>query len=276
MNEIYGYGYVTKPTRNITRSTAYKALRGRFIWQDNIYIDVLESKDNKEKLKELLGKANKGDTIFIMNRRALGMTKEFRKWWSEITFNYHVNLLIIDDKSDNEVDYYSTTNFSFIRYDEEAIQERWKKLQTDVFERQTNKVGRKSVDITDKFIQTYWAYQSFFISVDDAYQHMGISKQTFYSMCKAYEQTDEYKQELLQHPELFEYPRRGGITADIERLFIAVEQSKRKLSDACEELDIPELMPEEYHRYLTAKLGGRKIQFQMESEHHVEDYFKNL
>ena len=93
-------------------------------------------------------------------------------------------------------------------------------------------------------------------------------------MCKNYEATDQYKNDLLKHDELFDYPRRGGITSDIERLFLAVEQKQMSLHEACKELDIPELLPEEYGRYLKAKIGGRKIQFQMEAEHHVDDYFK--
>lgn len=275
MEEIYGYGYITKPSHNLTRSTAYKALRGRFILQENIFIDVLESKDNKEQLKCLLGRAHHGDTIVIMNKRTLGTTKEFRQWWYEITYTCKLNLLIVDDNAPNNVHYYSTTDFSFNRYDDKAISERWERLQTDVFERQTNKVGRKSTEITDKFIDTYWAYQSFYVSVDDAFQNLGISKQTFYTMCKTYEATDQYKQALLQHIELFEYPRRGGITSDIERLFLAVEQKQMDLQDACNELEIPVLLPEEYHRYLLAKVQGRKVQFQMEAQHHIEDYFKN-
>lgn len=275
MEEIYGYGYVTKPTQNLTRSTVYKALRGRFILQENIFIDVLESIDNKEQLNRLLSCSHYGDTIVIMNKRTLGATKEFRKWWYEIVFTHHLNLLIVDDNSSDGVDYYSTTDFSFRKYDDAMINERWEKLQTEVFERQTNKVGRKSVELTDKFIDTYWAYQSFWVTVDEAYQNLGISKQTFYTMCKNYEATDQYKDDLLKHDELFDYPRRGGITSDIERLFLAVEQKQMSLDEACKELDIPELLPEEYGRYLKAKIGGRKIQFQMEAEHHIDDYFKS-
>lgn len=275
MEEIYGYGYVTKPTRNIIRSTAYKALRGRFILQENIFIDVLESIDNKEQLNKLLSLSQYGDTIVIMNRRALGNTKEFRHWWYEIVFTHHLNLLIVDDNATDGVDYYSTTDFSFKRYNDVAINERWKKLQTDIFERQTNKVGRRSLKLTDKFINTYWAYQSFFITVDEAYQNLGVSKQTFYTMCKSYETTEQYKHDLLAHPELFEYPRRGGITSDIERLFLAVEQKHMDLQQACIELGLPNLLPEEYQRYLLAKTGGRKIQFQMEEEHHIPNYFKH-
>lgn len=276
MEEIYGYGYVTKPTQNITRSTVYKALRGKFILQENIYIDILESKDNKQQLKKLIKCAHHNDTIVIMNRRTLGITKEFRHWWYEIVFSYHLNLLIIDDNSADGVDYYSTTDYSFERYDDTVINERWKKLQTDVFERQTNKVGRKSVELTDKFIETYWAYQSFFVTVDEAYQNLGVSKQTFYTMCKNYESTEQYKEALLKHHELFDYPRRGGITSDIERLFLAVQQKQMPLHEACKELDIPELLPEEYQRYLKAKIGGRKIQFQMEAKHHIKNYFNNI
>ena len=95
MEEIYGYGYVTKPTQNLTRSTVYKALRGRFILQENIFIDVLESIDNKEQLNRLLSCSHYGDTIVIMNKRTLGATKEFRKWWYEIVFTHHLNLLIV-------------------------------------------------------------------------------------------------------------------------------------------------------------------------------------
>ena len=275
MEEIYGYGYVTKPTRNITRSTAYKALCGRFILQENIFIDILESDDNKEQLNKLIKCAHYNDTIVIMNRRVLGNTKEFRHWWYKIVFSYHLNLLIIDDNSENGVDYYSTTDFSFERYADSAINERWEKLKTDIFERQTNKVGRKSFELTDKFIETYWAYQSFFVTVEEAYQNLGVSKQTFYTMCKNYESTEQYKETLIKHHELCDYPRRGGITSDIERLFIAVQQKQMPLHEACMELDIPELLPQEYQRYFHAKIGGRKIQFKMEAEHHIDNYFMN-
>lgn len=275
MEEVYGYGYVTKPTRHLTRSTVYKALRGRFIPQENIRLDVLESEDGRKQLKKLLRLARVGDTIVIMNRRTLGPTKEFRYWWHEITFIYSLNLLIIDDNAEKGVDYYSTTDFSFNRYEDWEIRERWEKLQNDIFERQTNKVGRKSAELTDKFIETYWAYQSFFVTVEEAHQNLGVSRQTFYTMCKKYELTDQYKKELMQHSELFDYPRRGGITSDMERLFLAVEQKHMDLHEACKELGIADLLPEEYRRYLLAKMGGRSVQFQMEEEHHVDGYFNS-
>ncbi len=274
MNEVYGYGYVTKLTKNISRSTIYKSLRGRFIWHENIYIDILESDNSRKELNFLLSeKATTNDTIVIMNKRTLGTTSEFRQWWYRI-YEQGINLLIINDTEDNGVDYYSTTDFSFERYNEDAIQERWSKLQTAVFERQTKQIGRKTIELTEKFITTYWAYQSFFVTVDEAYQNLGVSKQTFYTMCKKYEQTTDYKEALLIHTELFEYPRRGGVDKELERLFIAVEQRGLSLEDACKELNIMPMLPEEYHRHLLAKQGGRKIQFQMEAKHHREDYFK--
>lgn len=276
MEEIYGYGYVTKPTQNILRSTVYKSLRGRFIPQENIYIDVLLSDDSRAKLKELIGRAHTGDTIVILNRRTLGNTNEFRKWWQELTFGYpKINLLIINDDEPDGADYYSTTNFSFRRYSEKEIAQRWERLQNDTFERKTNKVGRKVARINDVFLEAYWAFQSFFITSEEAYEHAGVSKQTFYTLCKAYEATEEYKEVLLAHTELYEYPKRGGITTNIEKLLFAVEQRGMKLEEACKELGLSEMLPEEYHRYLLAKVGGRKIQFEMEKTHHIENYFKD-
>lgn len=274
MHEIYGYGYVTKETQNITRSTIYKALRGRFILQDNIFIDVLQSNDKRKQFRRLLEVANESDTIVIMHKRTLGSTKEFRSWWYELTFNRKINLLIVDDNDKKGVDYYSTVDFSFNRFPDDIIVEKWEKLQTDTFERKTRKVGRKSAEISTKFINTYWAYQSFFISVDEAYQHLAVSKQTFYTLCKHYELTEAYKEELASRKELHDYPKRGGLNENIERLLQAVEQRKIPLDEACIELDIARLLPEEYHRYLLAKLGGRKIQFEYEAKHHINDYFK--
>lgn len=274
MEEVYGYGYVTKPTKNLLRSTVYKALRGRFILQENIYIDVLESMDSRQQLKELILIAREGDTIVILNRRTLGNTSEFRQWWYEFAYGYkRINLLIINDDEKSGVDYYSTTDFSFNCYSEEQIAERWEHLQKDTFERTTNKVGRRTAKINATFLEAYWAFQAFLITSEEAYEHAGLSKQTFYTLCKSYETTAEYKQELRNHPELFELPKRGGITADIERLLLAVEQRKMDLETACRELELPMLTQEEYKRYLLAKLGGRKIQFEMEKVHHVEHYF---
>ncbi len=274
MHEIYGYGYVTKSTQNMLRSTVYKALRGRFILRDNIYIDVLQSDDKKKELKRLITHANKNDTIVIMNRQTLGNTKEFRLWWHELTYKHQINLLIVDDSAENGVDYYSTTDFFFERYCDAVIDEKWQVLQHDIFERVTKKVGRKSAEISDKFMETYWAYQSFYITVDEAYQNLAVSKQTFYSRCKEYELTDDYKKELLNHSYLFEYPIRGGISADMERMFQLVEHRKLTINEACIELEMPLLIQEEYHRLLLAKQGGRKIQFQMEKDKHIDNYFK--
>lgn len=277
MEEIYGYGYVTKSTQNILRSTAYKSLRARFIPKENIYIDVLSSDDSRAKLKELIARANNGDTIVILNRRTLGNTNEFRKWWNELTFGYKkINLLIIDDDLPDGVDYYSTTNFSFQRYDDKAIKERWEKLQKDTFERTTSKVGRKVAKINDVFLDAYWAYQAFYITIEEAYAYAGISKQTFYTLCKTYEVTHEYKEALLSHCELHEYPKRGGITTEVEKLLFAVEHRGMSIREACKELDIPELLPEEYHRYFLAKVGGRKVQFDMEKQHHINNYFQSM
>lgn len=277
MEEIYGYGYVMKPTQNILRSTVYKALRGRFIPQENIFIDILLAEDSRAKLKELIARANDGDTVVILNRRTLGNTAEFRKWWYELAYGYpKINLLIINDEAQDGVDYYSTTNFSFKRYTDEEIEQRWKKLQKDTFERATNKVGRKVAKINGTFLEAYWAFQAFLITSEEAYEHVGVSKQTFYTLCKTYEATEEYKEALLLHTELHQYPKRGGITTDIEKLLSAVEQRGMDLEEACRELDLPVMLQEEYQRYLLAKLGGRKIQFEMEKQHHINNYFQTM
>ena len=272
--EVYGYAYVTKQTTNILRSTVYKSLRGKFIPQENIRVDVLESLDGRNVLKTLIyEEAQANDTILILNKYTLGNTVEFRKWWQEIR-SAGVNLLIVDEEAPNGVDYYSTTDYSLERYAEEQITERWEKLQTEVFERTTQKVGRKSAILTNAFKEAYWAFQAFAVSADEAYSHAGVSKPTFYMLCKEYETTDEYKETLLSKKELLEYPKRGGLGKEMDKLFFAVEQQRKTLSEACEELEIATMLPEEYHRCLLAKQGGRKIQFDMEKEHYTANYFE--
>ncbi len=272
--EVYGYGYVTKQKTNILRSTVYKSLRGKFIPQENIRIDVLESIDKRHQLSTLIyEEAQARDTILILNRYTLGNTTEFRRWWQEIR-EHNINLLIVDDEAESGVDYYSTTDYSLERYSEGLIAERWKKLQTDVFERTTQKVGRKGAVLTNAFKEAYWAFQAFVVSPEEAYEHAGVSKPTFYSLCRDYENTEEYKEILLQKTELLEYPKRGGLGKEMDKLFFAVEQQRKPLQVACEELGINNMIKEEYNRCLLAKKGGRKIQFDMEKIHYIENYFQ--
>lgn len=269
---IYGYGCYPVGSKNPYRSTIYKVLRGQFLPKENIILDVMGDRSN---LNELVNRCDREDAIVIINRRTFGGTTEFRRLWQEVVINRKINLLIVDENSESRIDYYSSCDYSFVRFPSDVINEKWERLQKDVFEGRTNtKAGRKSAIITSRFVEVYWYYQHFYVKVDEAYANLGVSKSTFYNLCKEYEETEEYVEELNNHPELHNLPKRGGVTKEIELLLLYVERMGRSISEACESIGIRELTQIEYNRYKLAKAGGRKEQFRLEEELHQDDYLK--
>lgn len=270
---IYGYGCFPASTKDPYRSTVYKSLRNQFLPKENVILDVIGDRKN---LSLLLDRCSAGDSIVILNRRTLGITTEFRKLWKEIVIERKINLLIVDEDAKDRVDYYSSCDYGFTRFEESIIDEKWQKLQKDVFERQTKVRGRKTIGITFRFKEIYWYYQNFFIRVEEACTILGISKPTFYAISKEYETTQEYKDELYDRKELHNLPKRGGITREIEMLLMNVERLGMDLPSACKTVGISEMTQIEYERYRMAKLGGRKEQFRLENERHDDDLVLNL
>lgn len=274
--EVYGYGYVNSRKTNITRSSAYQSLKGKFIPKENIYIEIIEN-GSKEKpvLKMLLKKMSKEDVIVILNKRTLGETPDFKKWWEEIVIRRELNLLIVDDMSETKTDEYSTTDYSFIRKSDIEIAELKEKLKTAKFERTTTELGRKKAVITPLFVESYWAFQCFKVTPEEAYQHAGVSKPTFYKLCREYEQSSDYKTEYQQYASaLKDLPKRGGLNKKQIYLLMKVEQQGLTFEQACKELDL-KISPEEYPRYWLAHKVGRRTQ-SYEAANYQPNYFQEF
>lgn len=117
----------------------------------------------------------------------------FAVLWQEIVIARKINLLIVDEGADSRIDYYSTCDYGFTRFPDVVIEEKWVRLQKDVFKGNTNsKVGRKNAVATSRFQEEYWYYQNFYIKVDEAYTNLGINKQIFYNLSKEYEESEGY------------------------------------------------------------------------------------
>jgi len=274
--EVYGYGYVNSKKTVISRSTIYQTLRGRFIPTENIIMEIIENGSReKPRLVKLLDKMLPEDVLVIANKRTLGETPDFRKWWKEIVLNRNLNLLIIDDMSENGTDEYSSTDFSFIRKSDSEIERIRKKLETAKFEKVTKELGRKNARVSFLFIESYWAFQCFKVTPEEAYQHAGVSKPTFYKLCREYEQSSEYYEEFKKYASILEnLPKRGGLNKEQTYLLMKVEQQKIPLDQACEEIGL-KISSEDYRRYVLAHEVGRRTQ-KYEKDNYDPNYFQKL
>lgn len=283
--EVYGYGYLNKSTKSvatINRSSLYRNLKGRFIPAENIYIDLLlNEKDERIELNQLLNRMSCSDTLLILNKHALGDTPQFKRWWREIVIKRGLKLLIVDDQAESGVDFYSSTDFSLERKSDEEIREIEESLKHARFERLTQGRGRRFVEIGELFKDAYWAFQEFKVTPEEACQYANISRASFYNISKRYEQSEDYPKELSEHFDMVkDLPKRGTLPKGIERVIFEVEHKKNieKTSDAireaCQKYGV-EIADKDYIRYREA-LSPRISPKMLEKERHVDNYFAKL
>ena len=179
MGNMYGYGAITSNEdpfysyriKNVKNTTAYKSLRSMFLPEENIIIEFISKfVDDRPRLRELVETLRPGDVIVIYSLKSLGTRKSIIKWYEYIA-NNNIGLLIPDySNKQTGLNRFSTANWAG-EIDRDKIAS-LNYLINDLkyfFNSETQlSVGRIKKEIDDKFIQSYWAWQGYYITTEEA------------------------------------------------------------------------------------------------------------
>ena len=232
----------------------------RYNFNVEIAFDVLNTWNRKRKaLEKVLNGSSK--IIIIDMLSVLGTKKEELLANYKELHNREIGLVVLKERQFSTVKY--DKNFGGFRpvigYDNNHFERLCNKLSK--YEFQTNR-GKKKLQITKEFEAIYWLYENYMIDTI-VYKNrlMSISRTTFRNLCDEYEQTDRYREILLQQKEknkIDEKPKRSGSVdeATFEQIYGLVK-SGLSLSEACEAVSRDELCDLDYKRYLL-KYDGKK------------------
>ena len=268
MGNMYGYGSITSNEdlfnlyrmKNVKNTTAYKSLRSMFLPEENIIIDFIPKLDaDRPKLRELVETLQPDDVIVIYSLKSLGTKKSILKWYEYIA-NNNIGLLIPDSSNKKT----GLSRFSTADWAGEIDKNKISSLNDLINElkylnsEMQYSVGRIKKEIDDKFIQSYWAWQNYYITTEQALGSSNLSRQRFYALTKEYEATEDYLKELQRQPQDFvNKPKRGSLPQIFRKILFEVENLGTPLQNVCEKhsISIPDI---EYERMKTTYLYGKK------------------
>lgn len=276
-NKVLGYGvicdsYVNKRDRknfnkentNVYRKTK-KLLTEIGYPNAEIYIDIIHSYNReKPEFKKMYNDLTIGDLVVTFSVSFLGDGDEIAENYAGIVGKNSQKSadILIPDMENGEVSKFSTVymnlksrrdKMDFSALIDELIntkQKSYRKLH-----------GRAGYDITDDFVNAYWLYERFKISIETACKVANIGKTTFYGFLKQYENSPEYIKRLLVEEEKYQIskkPKRyGKVPKKLVAVITAVDQGM-PLDLACIQNNLEQLNPVDFERYKLKYMGGRK------------------
>ncbi len=273
---FYGYGciYGIEPKDGIENSkvsqelnSLTKEIRGYFIPEDCIHIDVISnSKQRRRELERIIDNIKNDKSsidesprgvIFIPSIFDLGTSaEEIKKNFDNIVLS-NIGLLVGDSESLSTVNY----GFSYFPDWQNRIDSIENKINNLTFI-STRKGRNKAIQrITGDFRTVYWLFEQYIISEKKALDNTltgKMSKTKFYNLCKAYEQSERYADDEEANrrnmPELLEKPKRYGV-----------------VPNDFESSDHSNMTETTYRRMLLKKKGGRKAMAQASVNYNDED-----
>lgn len=276
-NKVIGYGVVSdcrvnkKDRKNFNRENTNvyrktKKLLTEIGYPDaEIYIDIIHSYNReKPEFKKMYNDLTIGDLVVTFSVSFLGDGDEIAENYAGIVGHAPMKSadILIPDTENGGVSKFSTVYMNLesrrdkmdfpVLIDEltNTIQKSYKKLH-----------GRAGYDITEDFVNAYWLYERFKISIERACEMANIGQTTFYSFLKRYESSPEYIKRLLVEEEKYQIskkPKRyGKVPKKLVAVIAAVDQGM-PLDLACIQNGLESLNPIDYERYKLKYMGGRK------------------
>ena len=276
-NKVIGYGVVSdcrvnkKDRKNFNRENTNvyrktKKLLTEIGYPDaEIYIDIIHSYNReKPEFKKMYNDLTIGDLVVTFSVSFLGEGDEIAENYAGIVGHAPMKSadILIPDTENGGVSKFSTVYMNLesrrdkmdfpVLIDEltNTIQKSYKKLH-----------GRAGYDITEDFVNAYWLYERFKISIERACEMANIGQTTFYSFLKRYESSPEYIKRLLVEEEKYQIskkPKRyGKVPKKLVAVIAAVDQGM-PLDLACIQNGLESLNPIDYERYKLKYMGGRK------------------
>lgn len=143
--------------------------------------------------------------------------------------------------------------------------------------------GRPKIPLTDEFVEIYWLYENFFIDENTAINNkiIKMAKASFHSMCRLYEKTDHYKEDLNTQHKLHQTgdkPKRSGKVPDwfTEEFMSLVDDAPDLLQEICMQHNIFPLSPLEYNRWKVKYTIGRKGLFETNKRYFMPEMAESL
>lgn len=276
-NKVLGYGvicdsYVNKRDRknfnkentNVYRKTK-KLLTEIGYPEAEIYIDIVNSHNHeKPEFAKMYDGLSKGDLLVTFSISFLGEGEDLAKNYANIVGEISQKSadILIPDMENGEVSKFSTVymnlksrrdKMDFSVLIDELIntkQKSYRKLH-----------GRAGYDITDDFVNAYWLYERFKISIETACEMANIGHTTFYGFLKQYESSPEYIKRLFVEEEKYKISKKPKRYGKIPKNFVAVIVSVDQgvpLDLACIQNNLEQLNPVDFERYKLKYMGGRK------------------
>ncbi len=205
--------------------------------------------------------AKKMNTVIILNSiSALGSCEEIKKYYA-VFRKEKIGVLIPDYTRDSSLSEYSTCGFDFEFRPQSELNRAYDLVerleQTDIPENR----GRVGREYSNAFRVAFWLYELFKIPEKIAVMMSGYSKNGFHMKADSYEQTQNYKEELLIMENEFKISnlvkRNRPIPDNFDKLMRQCEK-KGSLELACILCKIPMIFPIDYQRLILKQQGGKK------------------
>lgn len=246
-----------------------------------LQVDIMTSnrKNMRFKLDNIIQYArenpDKEISILINSINAFGNSKSIKRYYREFQEN-KIGILLPDYTRDCGLSEYSTYNFEFGFRPQNELTRAY-----DLIERLTDddipdNRGRKASEYSITFRVAFWLYELFKIPEKMAVSMSGYSKNGFHMKADSYEQTQNYKDELIKMEENFQISklikRNRPVPENFDKLIRwELKQDKKikhqrdwKISEmtslerACIHCKVPMIFPIDYDRLILKAENGRK------------------
>lgn len=200
-------------------------------------------------------------TVIILNSiTSLGSCEDIKKYYKVFRKN-KIGVLIPDYTRESSLSEYSTYGFGFEPRPQSEYNRAFDLVErlepTDIPETR----GRIGKDYTRAFRVAFWLYELFRIPEKMAVSMSGFSKNGFHMKADNYEQTQNYKEELVTMEKMFHISslvkRNRPVPNNFNELIHQYEK-RGSLELACIRCKIPMIFPIDYQRLLLKEQGGKK------------------
>lgn len=252
-----------------------------FSAKKTLQVDIMTSnrKNMRFKLDSIIQYARENPikeiSILINSINAFGNSKSIKRYYREFQEN-KIGILLPDYTRDCGLSEYSTYNFEFKFRPQNELTRAY-----DLIERLTDddipdNRGRKASEYSITFRVAFWLYELFKIPEKIAVSMSGYSKNGFHMKADSYEQTQNYKDELIKMEKYFQISKLIKRNRPVPENFSELVQWEQKqdkiikqqhdqskcdmnsLELACIYFKIPMIFPIDYDRLILKAKNGRK------------------
>lgn len=274
---VVGYGvicnsYINKRDRdkfdkentNVYRKTK-KLLKQIGFPNADIYIDIVHS-HNREKpeFEKMYNLVSENTLIVTFSISFLGEGEELAENYAGLVGSAPLKCadILIPNIDGQGVSKFSTVDMNLnSRRNKMNFASLVQELESTKQKPYMNLRGRAGYEITEDFINAYWLYERFKISIEKACEMANLGQTKFYAFLKQYESSSEYLERLKVEEQKYQISKKPKRYGKIPKGFvgvIALVDKGASLESACIQSGIQPINPIDYERYKLKYFGGRK------------------